>query len=303
MGEKLQQDQDAKSPKIGTPRSRYLVYTSSGDHSSVYRWLKGEKNFDLWITHYGDGNSELRTLADFYNQRRGGKYPNLHHVWCRYRELFNQYDAVFALDDDIEITGSEISHLFRILTRYNLLLLQPAFSTVGKISHKLTIAKFGSFGRYTNFVENCVAMFARSALDEFMAVYDPKIIGWGTDWWYMHVIRNRVERRVAVIDAVICINPDERLEMRTRAIDSLQSTEMRRQLWEKTARQLKIDGPEGGIRSLGALRPESQDDRRAVTTAPLKAAMIFLFHPHHFMRAKRLYWRIRWRMRGSKNAL
>jgi hypothetical protein len=297
-----QLDQDPKSPKTGTPRSRYLVYTSAGDRSNVQRWLKGEKNFDLWITHYGDGNSQLRTLADFYNQRRGGKYPNLHHVWLSHRELFSGYDAVFALDDDLEISGSEISHLFRILTRYELLLLQPAFSTAGKVSHPLTIAKLGSFGRYTNLVENGVAMFARSALDEFMAVYDPKIIGWGTDWWYMHVIRDRVEGRVAVIDAVVCVNPDERLEGRARAIDGLQSTEKRRQLWEETASQLKIEGPKGGVRSLGSLPPESQEDRNAMIAAPFKAAMTFLFHPNYLMRTKRLYWRIYWRFRGSKNA-
>jgi hypothetical protein len=302
MSEQVRTDQDQKSPKIGVPRSRYLVYTSAGDRSAIDRWLKGEKNFDLWVTHYGEGNAELRKRADFYNQRRGGKFPNLHHVWQVWHDLLCCYDAIFALDDDIQISGSEISHLFRIHTRYGLMLLQPAFSRVGKISHPITICRALSFGRYTNFVENNATMFGQSALEQFMDVYDPKIIGWGTDWWYLHVLRHQVEGRVAVIDAVSCVNPDERLEKRARAIDNLQSTRERRQLWEQTAKELGIEMPAGGVRTLGSVRPTVAEDRLAVALAPLRRLKLFLLCPHYFMRAKRLYWRLYWRARGSRHA-
>jgi hypothetical protein len=293
---------DASSPRIGEPKSRYLVYTSAGDRSAIDRWLRGEKNFDLWVTHYGEGSLALRQKADFYNQRKGGKYPNLHHVYRTWGSLLGRYDAIFALDDDIELDGGEISHLFRILTRYDLILLQPGFSRVGKISHPVSIARHGSFARYTNLVENGVAMFSKQAFDRFMAVYDPKIIGWGTDWWYMHVLRDQIERRVAVIDAIPCVNPDERLEKRSRAIDNLQATEQRRKTWEATQKELGIEPPAGGVRTLGQIRPTSAEDRRSVVLAPLKRLKFFLLQPHYFMRAKRLYWRLYWRARGSRQA-
>ena len=65
-----------------SPGSKYLVYTSAGDKANLYYWLKKNKgqkcykNFDLWVTYYGDQKKDhYRDVSDFYNRRNGGKFP------------------------------------------------------------------------------------------------------------------------------------------------------------------------------------------------------------------------------------
>lgn len=288
------------TPKIGVPSARYLVYTSAGDHSVIRDWLKGEKNFNLWVTQYGDADKGLRDLAEHHNHRRGGKFPNLKDAWLRWPEVFSAYDAIFVLDDDIHLTGGEISQLFRILRRYNLTLLQPAFSPVGKISHRSTVAKLGSFGRYSDFAELGVPMFTREALEEFLQVYDPEIVGWGVDWWYMHVLKAREDRKIALIDAIACLNPDEQLAGRERAIDQLQATAVRRKLWEEKAQSLGIDMGSRSPDSFGELKALAFEDQLAMVVAPFKELRRKLTSERPLIRLKRSYWR--WAKRAQKVA-
>lgn len=282
--------------QIGAPRSRYLVFTSAGDNSSLRHWLRGRRNFDIWITYYGDGAPDLNRVADHFNRRKGGKFPNLHYAWQHWPEVFEQYEAIFVLDDDIVLSGSEISHLFRILERYELTLLQPAFSPLGQISHEFTAAKLGSFGRYVTLIELGVPLFRRSALQDFLTIYDPKVVGWGVDWWYMHTLRD--QGPAAIIDSITCINPDARVFGRPRAIEMLQSNSLRKATWEEVARAQGITTHEEGARELGSISPLAWEDHLSVVTAPLKALLQSVFSPHSRISLQRRYWRMSKRMRS-----
>src|SRR5574341_2529437 len=106
------------TPKRGRPRSRYLVFTCAGDRSNLHHWLTGHRNFDLWVTYYGDQGERYRDVADFYNVHKGKKFPNLWAVHRTWNDLFASYDAVLVVDDDIVISGSDISRLFEIRKAY-----------------------------------------------------------------------------------------------------------------------------------------------------------------------------------------
>src|SRR5215468_9097978 len=95
-------------------RSRNLVFTSAGDRSNVHLWLKGRRDFDLWVAYYGEQPGTLLPLSDLYLARRGTKFQNLHYCYSRWRELIAQYDAVMVIDDDILINGSSLTRLFEI---------------------------------------------------------------------------------------------------------------------------------------------------------------------------------------------
>lgn len=45
--------------------------------------------------------------------------------------------------------------------------------------------------RYTNFVEMACPLFRRDELDAFMSVYDPDLVGYGTDRWFLFGRINR----------------------------------------------------------------------------------------------------------------
>lgn len=235
------------------PNSKYLVYTSAGDNSNISFWLnrfdgrEAKKEFDLWITYYGDRQEDrYKESCDFYNRRPGGKFPNLHYVYQQWHNVLEHYEAVFILDDDIIIDCEGINSLFRIRSQYDLWLLQPAFDPRGKISHPITKASPSCFLRFTNFVEVACPLFRKDKLENFMKIYDPILNGWGVDLWYHHLLGEH-PRKIAIVDAITCINPHDITKGGHREIERLENTDVRKSKWGEVKKRFNIrfDGEDG----------------------------------------------------------
>ncbi len=240
----------------GRPTRPYLVFTSAGDRSNVRRWVLGKRSFDLWITYYGDRPGALADIADLYSCHKGSKFQNLHNAYQAWPDLMRAYEAVLVMDDDILIGGEEIARLFELRRELDLWLLQPAFSPWGKISHPVTRVVRTARLRYTNFVEMACPLFREDKLRAFIRVYDPVLVGWGVDWWYLDVLGPDLERRIAVIDEVVCLNPRDAAKGGQREIDRLQPTETRKAVWEAVKRTHHIRSEERGPAEYGrVLKP------------------------------------------------
>jgi hypothetical protein len=224
----------------------WLIYTSAGENANVAMWLKGNTQFDLWITYYGDedeNGNRLEEQSDYYNRRKGSKWQNLSFAYTEWPEIFKQYSAIFVMDDDIVITAKEINRLFKIREEYGLNLLQPAFSPLGKISHLITHPVYNSYIRFTNFVECNVPLFETEILEKFMKVYDEQLVGYGTDYWYSHLAMDG-EESIAVVDGIVCTNPKDSVKKAgKRDIDKLQSEKKRKKVWSaiKEKHRLPVD--------------------------------------------------------------
>ena len=219
--------------QLQQPTSRNLVFTSAGDHANLRGWLSGRRDFDLWITYYGDRENPYLDCSDYAMVRKGGKFPNLHHAYQNYRSILSRYDSIFVMDDDLLIDGNAISRLFEVRRRYDLWLLQPAFDPRGKISHRITRARPFRTLRYANFVEVTCPLFRADKLDAFLQQYDPSLIGWGVDWWFCESLGPAIERRVAIVDAITCLNPHDATKSGRREIDQLQDVPGRMQSWQR----------------------------------------------------------------------
>lgn len=240
------------SKRPATASHRNLVFSSVGDRSNLPAWLRGRRNFDLWVTYYGGTPGRYRDVADYYHERSGSKFQNLFYAYNTWRELFDQYLAVLVMDDDLLISGSRISRLFDIRERYDLWALQPAFSQRGKISWPITRANPHSELRYTNFIEMACPLFRKDKLDAFLAVYDPELVGWGCDWWFLETMGEDLRDRVAVVDRVTCINPHDSTKG-VREIDRLSSTAERRAIWERMKEKYDIRSESRGVREYRAI--------------------------------------------------
>lgn len=227
--------------KLKSPKNRHLVFTSAGDYANLRGWLDGRRNFDLWITYYGDEKDRYKEISDYYLARKGGKFPNLYYAYQHFGELLAGYDAIFIADDDIIIDGASISRLFKIRNQYDLWLLQPAFTRAGKVSHPITRIRHGNYLRFTNFVEITCPLFRKDVLDNFMKIYDPVLVGWGTDFWFMNVLGAQARGKVAIVDAVTCINPHEETKGGRREIEILQDTKTRIENWKKIQAQHNLE--------------------------------------------------------------
>lgn len=225
---------------VSRPRGKYLVYTSAGDRSILRSWLSADRSFDLWVTYYGDGACDYRDCADFYNERRGGKFPNLQDAWRRWPALLRGYEAVLVLDDDIQISSAQIDELFRMRDRHDFWVMQPAMDWRGKVSHAITAWHPGCEYRLVTYVEMNVPLFKADRLWAFLDVFDPRLVGFGTDLWYMSMLRQH--GRAAIIDSIRCLNPHDRHKPGGfREIERLQSQERREDVWRQMASRHGID--------------------------------------------------------------
>ncbi|MBF0123498.1 MAG: hypothetical protein HQL21_08885 [Candidatus Omnitrophica bacterium] len=234
--------------------SRYLVFTSAGDRSSVDAWVQGRRDFDLWITYYGDQPGRYSGLCEFYNAHKGGKFPNLHYAYQKWPEIFAAYDAVMVMDDDVIISTQDINKMFQVRERYDLWICQPAFLRTGRVSHEITVAQEGKFLRFTNYVEMTCPLFWRRKLDDFMKVYDPVLVGHGCDLWFLDVIRQDQREKVAVVDAIRCVNPSDHSKgPGGREIVRLQSDEQRRKIWKSIRERFQIQGNVFDLKEFGSV--------------------------------------------------
>lgn len=222
-------------------RSRNLVFTSAGDHSNLHHWLKGHRDFDLWIVYYGDQPGKFQRQADIYLRAKGAKFQNLHYAYQRWPELFAQYDAVMVMDDDILIDATALTRLFAIRRDLDLWVLQPAFRQSGKISWDITRVRTAARVRYTNFVEMACPLFRRDKLDSFMAVYTPELLGYGEDWWFLNSLGPDLENHVAIVDEITCVNPYDSTKGGNREIDRLRSHGERQEIWERIKARYGLD--------------------------------------------------------------
>lgn len=219
---------------ISGSRSNNLVFTSAGNRSNLPNWLHGRRDFDLWTVYYGDRPGMFQDLSQYYLARKGAKFQNLHYCYGQWPQRLAHYDAVMVMDDDIVIDAAGITRLFEIRRELDLWALQPAFRLSGKVSWPITAVHPTAKLRYTNFVEMACPLFRRDKLDAFMAVYDPELVGYGTDWWFLHTLEPDVYKRVAVVDEVTCVNPyDKHKGSGGREIDTVQTHEIRKEVWER----------------------------------------------------------------------
>jgi hypothetical protein len=192
------------------------------------------------VVSYGQGDPGPARLADFHVRRQGSKFQNLHWCYRHWAKALHRYDAVFVPDDDIVIDAPRITRLFDILRERQLWILQPAFRPVGKISWDITRARAGTLLRYTNYVEMACPLFLRGKLDAFMDVYDPELISFGTDWWFLQVIGGGPEHRVAIVDEVPVVNPHDRTKGGRREIDRAAPVQDRLDAWDRIRRRIGI---------------------------------------------------------------
>lgn len=237
----------------GKSARKNLVFTSAGDRSNLALWCKSRRNFDLWICYYGDRLGALIDLADYYVIRKGGKFPNLRYCVERWRDIFEQYDAIMVADDDLIMKTNDFSALFDIREKYGISVLQPAFDLRGKISHRITREQSFSFLRYTNFVEVTCPLFCKDDLLDFMSVYDPELVCWGVDWWFVEHIGNPDQRRFAVVDYVTCINPHDHQKGGGREIDRIQSDQKRIENWHRYKKRYGLKAEDDGYKIYKAI--------------------------------------------------
>ena len=73
-----------------------------------------------------------------------------------------------------------------------------------------------------------------------MKVYDPELIGYGVDYWYIDALGPDINGKVAIVDDIFCVNPHDRDKGGQREIDLLQPEAERIKSWERIKNHYRI---------------------------------------------------------------
>lgn len=182
----------------------FLLYSSVDSERACYRrWIAdGDRNFDVALTVY---RGELQNAdIEVIRTRRGFKFPNFV-AFCDEFDI-SDYQAVWVVDDDIQLSTQEINRLFETAIQYDLALAQPAYSADSCTNWNLLYVDALYHLRYSNFVENGVTLFSRAALQKCLPVMRDINTGHGAEFVFINAIAE-LQQRVAVIDDVVCHHP------------------------------------------------------------------------------------------------
>jgi hypothetical protein len=191
-----------------TNLKKYAIFTSAGDRSSHRSWFCGERNFDLFMCYYGDEPGRYYHEVDWYYERKGTKTQNLFYS-CQESEfgtaLFD-HDYILSLDDDFQISATNLSRFFEICAGLQAWIAQPAVTGGSFCPHKITRQVFGMYARATNFVECCAPCFERDVFQKVFPYFQDSVSGWGIDYWWWKCL-GEPTNRFFIIDATPAFHP------------------------------------------------------------------------------------------------
>ena len=189
------------------PSKKYLLFSSVGkrelDVQAVDMWRVHRKRRDYDIVLYYYNDVPPPGCKDHCAYKPGFKFENFY-SYATNNDV-SGYEAIFIVDDDIEIDAKQLNELFEIFTEYNLDIGQPAFTHDSNISHPITVQDQSCILRFCNFVENGVMLVSKVALDKCLPIFKNASTGWGVDYMCCSMLDNG--SNIAIIDKVPCKHP------------------------------------------------------------------------------------------------
>lgn len=183
-------------------KSRFLIMARVGDTSLHEQWLRGTKrNFDLYLSYYGDKPGRYKEDADYYREKKSTKWPALHEHIVADREIVESYDAVWFPDDDLLIGSESISRMFDLFSAFDLALAQPALTLNSYFSHSTVLVNSSYVLRFTNFVEVMGPVFSQKALKLLEPTFSKVTVGWGLDLLWPYLLEQEsAQYKMGIID-------------------------------------------------------------------------------------------------------
>jgi len=176
-----------------------LLIACVGPTSLHKQWICGDRDFDLMIVHYGDGDSYVGD-GEYYIKAKGTKFNIIGDIS---HKIPKEYEYIFIPDDDLAMSCQSINRLFGIARQYDLKICQP--SLVGYYSIPLNLHSPGSILRYTDYVEIICPCFERSTFESCRSTFNHNSSCWGIDLLW-GVVLDHPKDAIAVIDDVIAIH-------------------------------------------------------------------------------------------------
>ncbi len=237
------------------PDRRFLVFLQAGPASLHRNWFDpgASRNWDLLVNYY-DASGFEPGLGEHVVFQPGTKFTAMARLVRDVPQIFEKYDAVLFLDDDIEVTMAGVDRFFAIAAEQGLDLAQMALSND---SHCVWPSLFRSNGvaqsptgwRRLNAVEIMMPMLSRRAIGLSADTFKESVSGFGLDLlWGQRV--TEAGGRIGVVDSVTARHAKPIDETGGAYYTYLRSCQInpKAELW----RLMQLFGLEIGLHEIGA---------------------------------------------------
>lgn len=159
--------------KTRPPRNRYLLVSRVGRNGRFQSWLKGNEPpiFDLFLSFYNPSFVPSVTIGNFMECRPGFKVEGYGGFLLDNANLVDEYDYVAFFDEDLEASADAINGAFRLCSKYNLKIAQPALTKNSYFTFAALLQQRAFDLRFTNFIEMMCPIFRRDILKKIEPLY------------------------------------------------------------------------------------------------------------------------------------
>lgn len=190
---------------MASPTRPFLVFSSVGKSSRHLQWLQGRVNFDLALVDYEPEPCWGFDVRWNLWHHPGAKWPNFEHFLQNFPGA-QEYRGIAVLDDDLEVSGEELSLAFDLFQEHELWLAQPSLRPGSAYSWMFTLQRPYLTLRYTSFVENGLCLLRGQDLDLLRPAFRRARSGYGLDWALPQLL-GAGRQQVAVLDEVAVYHP------------------------------------------------------------------------------------------------
>jgi hypothetical protein len=185
----------------GPARRPWLVFVqTNGGHPAALH--APERRYDLMLNYYHEPKEPPRE-AEYVFVQNGTKTTAIAELIEARPQLFNPYDYVLFLDDDIDLPAAQLAEFFETMRNNSLDLAQPALTEGSYGSFPALFQKAGSPGfRRVSYVEIMMPALSRRALAASADCFRSGISGFGVDALIGATVRRLFGATVAVVDRV-----------------------------------------------------------------------------------------------------
>lgn len=178
---------------------QFLIICRAGDRSLHQHWIaQPNRNFDLFISYFGDTPDQHKKDADYYEQVKGPKWPIIHQILQNNPQFLTTYSAFWFPDDDLLMDTETINQMFNLFAGLKLKLAQPALTPDSYVAHKELVQSPDSLFRLVNFIEVMAPLFAQDALTQLKETLGQSPSGWGLDYLWPVMLAHK---NMAILDA------------------------------------------------------------------------------------------------------
>jgi hypothetical protein len=187
--------------ELAGPRYPFLVFVQASEGYWSKLWDE-PRGFDLMLNYYDEAEVWPPT-ADYVFIQMGTKATAIRKILEERPELFERYEAVLFLDDDVEIDNAGVMLLFQTMKKYKLDLVQASLTADSEcyfdiIKHPPE----GSAVCALTSVEIMMPAVSRRVLNELGWVFNEGISGWAIDFLLSAQVRQRYGNKIALIGEV-----------------------------------------------------------------------------------------------------